>query len=43
MKIVRCNDIQEVIKLAEDLGYDGYAYDEILNALSKSIMGRNID
>lgn len=37
-KLTVCNDIKEVYQIGQELGYEGYASDEILNALSRVIL-----
>lgn len=39
-KISQCNDIKEVYQIGQDLSFEGYAADEILNALSRVILER---
>jgi DNA polymerase III delta prime subunit len=42
-KIMHCASITEVVEVGEELGYEGYAMDEVLNALNRSVMGMQID
>ena len=41
-QVSNCVDIKGVINVAEELGYEGYASDEVLNSLSRALMGRNL-
>jgi DNA polymerase III delta prime subunit len=37
-----CHDIKEVIQIGDDLKYEGYACDEVLNGLTKAVLNRSI-
>jgi len=42
-KLQNAKNIKEVFRLGEDIGHEGYAFDELLNALLRCILEHNHD